>query len=799
MLVLLLILAQTDQPPDSLRSEAALIEDVYQDSLGGGVSRVTFGADTVIFYTDTKNVLLLSGGWVTYGDMTVYSDSIRFSTSDRVLSAYNGARLWESGKGGDSLSGESMHYAVETGKGVMYAGSTQIEEGYFHGEGVWLVEEDVLLINRGYYTTCERNPPHYDFYGSQMKVILNDMVIARPILLRVGKIPVLAAPFWYLPIGNERKSGLMPFNFGQSGPEGWFFKDIRYYWAINDYSQATFSLDVMTVKGFRPGFDLTWLYGPSRTEYADGKLAVNYIREADTRATRWNLKLNNTSFFPDGTRLTADVNLRSDATYIQEYINDPDSLTQVIARTTQSHLQLSRRVLGRNLSLSASRTDDLVTGKYDMTLPSFSFPWLRGPLTLWDFLSINFSSFSVNNRYDHDYQADTLSGDTTWTDTRTTSFSQPFSLSWSYSLLGAYTFTQSWGAPQSLTWTDDTLIRGGSYTLSNSFRTTFYRIFDIRALGMNGMLHSVSPSITYSVKPATEVIHPWIVYPRFDTSLASHSIGLNLNQNFQAKFRSKSDTARFNKQNLLRVNLGTSINLLTDSLNPVTASVELPTGLPVSARVSGGYDVYTTSFTSLQTSLDLRLHDVIFPLLGWEPSSPSSPVTHQSSQSPPSEPFSEEIQDSLSIDSLPPDSLPFDTLKSPGQHQEEETFVQRFSRSRLTVTDNWTLTPDSLSHLTTSAHMLTLRTDIYLPWELQLQLFTGLNLTEPQDTFLNYITSYHLTLVKGLHCWEAVFEVAPRNLLDWRLENLEWNFYLRIKDLPDIEISPNIFRSLGGP
>lgn len=760
-------------------------DTTYQDTLPGGISVVKFKADTIIFYTDTKDVLLLHNGEVSYGDLTVYSDSIRFSTQKRLLSAFNGARLKSSS---DSLIGEQLDYAIQTQKGVMEKGRTQIEKGYFYGEGVWLVEENTIHITRGYYTTCERYPPHYDFYGSELKVILNDMVISRPIILRVRRIPVLAAPFWYLPIGNKRKSGLMPFKFGHSDEEGWFTKMIRYYWVTNDYSDALFSLDIMTHKGFRPGAYFNWRYGPRGAEYAAGRFSANYINETDTRKQRWTLALNNTSYIPDGTKITADINFQSDQRYILDYIEDEDSLTELLdlTQTTRSDVSVSRQIFGRLTSISASRSDDLTTGSYTMTLPIFNFSWPTA--TLWDFFTVNFGSFGVNNQYRHDVTQiiDTL-GDTLETiqDTRTTSFRQPLSLSWSYTFFSAYRFSQNWSAEQNLTWTQDTLIRGASYSLTNSIGTDIYRIFGISLLGMNGVLHTVSPSISYTITPATATIHPWVVYPRFDTTLAGHRVNLNIAQSLQAKFRRRADTTKFRKQDLLTLSTGIGYNLLTDSLTPATATIYLPSGLPVQANVNMSYNIYTDSF-AIRTNASASVDKLLFPLFGLR----ERGVVEEDTIAWDS--LGIERGDTAAFDSImrlqPPDSMVIseDSLYRP--YEEKETFLARFSKSRLSLEDNWTLNGD---------HMLSARTQLFFPFEIELNLSMATNLTEPKARWQDYIASYNLSLVKGLHCWEAVFEVTPTDAFGWGWDNLEWNFYVRVKELPDIQFGKGMFRQLG--
>ncbi|MBD3286317.1 hypothetical protein GF359_07200 [candidate division WOR-3 bacterium] len=803
-MVLLLLLAAQIEPaataessPDSLPSDT-----IIQDSFKAGVSVVKFGADTLIFYPEEERVLLLWNGWVEYGETEVHSDSITFSTSERLLTAHKEAELHS---GRDVVTGSILHYAVETGKGMMEEGRTRIEDGYFYGKGVWLVEEDVLLIKNGYYTTCELTPPHYDFYGLQLKVLIDDMVISKPIFLRINllrrlKLPILAAPFWYLPIGTDRKSGIMPFKVGHNSQEGWYAKQVRYYWVPNDYTDATFSLDILSELGFRPGALFNWEYGPQSAPYVQGRLSGNYINEptgSGQRQRRWTINLRNTSYLPDGTVAKASINYVSDSTYLEDYIEDPDSTNLVIDREqhTHSEISLSRELFGRGLSLSADRDDDLATGSWDMTLPTFSFSWPT--VNLWDFFSLGFGRFRISNDYSHDVQwiQDTLSADSALQaeDTRSTSFNQPLNLNWSYKFFSAYTYNQSYSAGQSLQWnTDaagvDTLIRGGSYNFSHGFSTELYRLFGIYALGMNGLLHTVTPRISHSLTPRTETIHPWLVYPRFDTTLYSHNVTFSIGQSFQTKLTDRRDTTRLRKQNLIDLSTSISYNLLTDSLGTVDARIYLPSGMPVTANASVSYNIYTDSFT-VSTYVTADIDDIVFPLFGLRKREETVSLEDTTSA-----PDSLGMMEDAWLDSMFSADTLTDTLDSlvgdsvPDMKKEaEETFLERFSKSRISITDNWTMNGD---------HMLSLASTLYLPWGIDLGLSASTNLTEAKSTWQDYLANYNIEVVKSLHCWEMVFEMRPVPRAGAR-DSIDWSIYFRITEIPDIQLGKGVLKQLG--
>ena len=64
-----------------------------------------------------------------------------------------------------------------------------------------------------------------------------DKVVAAPIVLRIGEVPVFALPFYFKSLKEGRQSGILfpTFDFGWSSREGRYIRDFGYYWATNDY------------------------------------------------------------------------------------------------------------------------------------------------------------------------------------------------------------------------------------------------------------------------------------------------------------------------------------------------------------------------------------------------------------------------------------------------------------------------------------------------------------------------------------------------------------------------------------
>ena len=69
-----------------------------------------------------------------------------------------------------------------------------------------------------------------------MKIIQNDLVIAKPIVLHLGQIPILGIPLGIFPHkGGQRHSGWIMPSYGDNKNRGQYIQGLGFYWAPSDY------------------------------------------------------------------------------------------------------------------------------------------------------------------------------------------------------------------------------------------------------------------------------------------------------------------------------------------------------------------------------------------------------------------------------------------------------------------------------------------------------------------------------------------------------------------------------------
>ena len=153
--------------------------------------------------------------------------------------------------GREPMRGERITYDLATGRGKVTLGTTRMDDGYYRGTEIRNQDKKVLFVDKGIYTTCDLiDDPHFHFASRRMKMILNDLIIAKPIILYLGGIPLMGLPFAVFPDqSGKRHSGWIMPSYGQNISQGRYLRGLGYFWAVNEFLNSRFSLDFYDKEG----------------------------------------------------------------------------------------------------------------------------------------------------------------------------------------------------------------------------------------------------------------------------------------------------------------------------------------------------------------------------------------------------------------------------------------------------------------------------------------------------------------------------------------------------------------------
>ena len=246
--------------------------------------------DGRIEYSSTDSMVIMGNGIahmygsgeLQYKEMKLTAEYIRMHMDSSTLFAKGVLDTIENewigkpvfSEGNDSYETSEITYNLKTQKGFIRNAVTEQDEGYVIAEKTKKVDDGVLMMAGGKYTTCDDHDcPHFYLRMTKAKVKPGHYIATGPAYLVVGEVPLpLAIPFGFFPFTKSYSSGFIMPNFGDDYSRGLYLSGIGYYFAINDYFDLQLTGDIYT-RG-------TWaIYARSRyvKRYKfQGSVSINY-------------------------------------------------------------------------------------------------------------------------------------------------------------------------------------------------------------------------------------------------------------------------------------------------------------------------------------------------------------------------------------------------------------------------------------------------------------------------------------------------------------------------------------------
>lgn len=316
-----------------------------------------------------------------YGENALRADTIVYRGEPRFMEARGQIELVSQGQQ-PVRSDSVLYYDVGSRKGTVYGARTQTT-----ARGAdWNVQGNAiprgrktLFVESGSFTSCTLREPHYHFEAGQIKLVRSEVLVAWPVVMRIGHVPVAWLPFFAHSMRPERASGILPPRFGFNdvvrtapGMERQV-SDFGYYWAINRY------LDAQATMGWFSG-NYTELQGRFRynfiKRFLDGNLAVGRSWGEGQTSLQVNWQ-HNQELSPNTTFRVSAQYATNTRTFRQRSFDPRDQLRQL-----SSDVGFNHRLPWANLSLSASRRQPVSgDGNVTQTLPSLNLSF--SPVTLF--------------------------------------------------------------------------------------------------------------------------------------------------------------------------------------------------------------------------------------------------------------------------------------------------------------------------------------------------------------------------------------------------------------------------------
>ena len=165
-----------------------------------------------------------------------------------------GSRAMWSWSGEDIFTGKEGQFNLATRCGEMQGARLFLKKNHFHVDSPLMRKtgEQTYYAEEAKVTTCDADRPVWSFSARKLSVVMEGYATGRDGIFRLAGVPVLYLPLAVLPVMTCPAKRLFIPSYGQHRAGG-AVVEAPFFWAINNYSDATLYQTVMSNRGYMQG------------------------------------------------------------------------------------------------------------------------------------------------------------------------------------------------------------------------------------------------------------------------------------------------------------------------------------------------------------------------------------------------------------------------------------------------------------------------------------------------------------------------------------------------------------------
>ncbi|WP_426359807.1 LPS assembly protein LptD [Pseudocolwellia sp. HL-MZ19] len=244
----------------------------------------------------------------------IVADQIELNRQDLLINAEGNIHFQNTGI---DVFASQLNASRAAGGTTLSDTSYQLTANAGHGSAktISVNQDGVLTLVDSSFTTCFGETPDWSINASEITINTADKQLeAYNAKFEVFDIPVFYVPYFTMPIGDERHSGILYPNIKTSSSSG-FEVSVPYYWNIAENFDATLTPRYMSERGTQLNTEFRYLMGQQ-----SGVIDVEYLNR-DIKLTqnedpRYLARIQHVGTFSDRFRAYVDYTTISDDNYL---------------------------------------------------------------------------------------------------------------------------------------------------------------------------------------------------------------------------------------------------------------------------------------------------------------------------------------------------------------------------------------------------------------------------------------------------------------------------------------------------
>jgi hypothetical protein len=607
--------------------------------------------DSVVVMPLEGKAILYGNAKVAYGSLNIQSEFIELDRTKNIITAYGkkdslghnvGTPVFKDGE--ETIEAEKIIYNLKTKRGKIFNALTRQGELLVVGNEIKKDSNNIIYMKDMKCIPCQYEDSRTVFRATKAKIIPDDKIVTGPMYLEVGGVPTpLGLPFGYFPNTKKQHNGVLLPTYGNSPNFGFNLRQGGYYWGINDKTNMIIKADIYangswalnTTNNYNVLYKAignTYI-GYSSFNIGDRDIPAQFSRQKSYEI-RWTHAQDNKS--DPSVRFSSNVNYVKNQSFNRlNAINTG----QFLQNTFQSNINYTKAFKRSALSLNATHSQNSLSNQVDINFPSLTFnvnrffPFRREGAVkqnIIDKIGISYLAEARNmlSGKDSTLFSGSLLDSLKYGVRHLVPISTNFNifkyitaspaLNLSSVMYGSRTQKSFAGerVPNVKNENVSGFAAGYDANFSTSFNTQVYFDYLFKKGKVKQIRHLLIPTLTYNYRPdfgdkrfgfwkevQRDTIGNLQRYSIFEKGIFGgpqpgkvNGLGINLNNNIEAKIKQKTDTGfRYEKKVALQnLSLNTFYNFAADSFKMSLVSLTARTVLfkYFDVQASSGFDPY---------------------------------------------------------------------------------------------------------------------------------------------------------------------------------------------------------------
>jgi hypothetical protein len=274
-------LARLELPPDTAasKSEPEVVIEAPIDYQA---------KDSIIFSFDGQRVYMYGEARVKYQQIELNASYIVLDLEAKEvyaeglpdsLDVLQGNPIFQDGS--EKFESKTLRYNFQSQKGIITDVVTEQGEGFIHSSRAKKISGDAFIMQKGKYTTCDADHPHFYLNLSKAKIVSNNKIITGPSYMVLEDFPLYfpVIPFGYFPSSPRYSSGILVPSYGEEANRGFFLREGGYYLAANEYFDMSVRGDIYSKGSWGAKFHTNYRVRYRFSGGLDFRYAVNKYGE----------------------------------------------------------------------------------------------------------------------------------------------------------------------------------------------------------------------------------------------------------------------------------------------------------------------------------------------------------------------------------------------------------------------------------------------------------------------------------------------------------------------------------------